>query len=50
MATARAGGSFAGTQQTLGVYAGGNSPPGAGVTTTEEWTGTSLQTRTITTS
>ena len=50
MSTARSVGSFAGTQ-TLGVYAGGDSPPGSGVTTTEEWTGPGVATtKTITTS
>jgi hypothetical protein len=49
MATARHGLSQGGTQ-TAGLAIGGRSSPGDAVTTTEEWTGQALQTKTITVS
>jgi hypothetical protein len=49
MATARHGLSQGGTQ-TAGLAIGGRGTPGDAVTTTEEWTGTVLATRTLTVS
>lgn len=49
LATARSAGGSAGTQSAA-IYFSGALQPGAGSPATEEWTGTALATRTITTS